>query len=225
MGDEGEQAVAGEHTEPQLVARAQAGDREAFASLIQRYQQPVGGYLWRLTGDREVAQDLTQDTFLRAYRAIGATHPGLRLRAWLYRIATNLAYDHFRRQRQFTWVPLLPATGPPASEEPTDVEEADAVWRTLALLNPKDRAVLLVCVLEGYSYREAAEILGGSAGAVRKRLARAKARFRRAYGGQAGAPGSSPASPSGGSTATTSDPQRARWLTIRLHAWSQSVQV
>jgi len=131
--------------EVELVARAQAGDREAFAALILAYQQPVGGYLWRLSGDRELAQDLTQDTFLRAYRAIGATRPGLQLRSWLYRIATNLAYDHFRRQRRFGFVPLLPVEGPAYWEEPTGVDEADAVWRALAHLRPKDRAALLLC--------------------------------------------------------------------------------
>src|SRR5207302_1399544 len=111
--------------EVELVARAQAGDREAFAALILAYQQPVGGYLWRLSGDRELAQDLTQDTFLRAYRAIGATRPGLQLRSWLYRIATNLAYDHFRRQRRFGFVPLLPVEGPAYWQEPTAAGESN----------------------------------------------------------------------------------------------------
>ncbi|TME42083.1 MAG: RNA polymerase sigma factor [Chloroflexi bacterium] len=173
--------------EVELVARAQAGDREAFAALILAYQQPVGGYLWRLSGDRELAQDLTQDTFLRAYRAIGATRPGLQLRSWLYRIATNLAYDHFRRQRRFGFVPLLPVEGPAYWEEPTGVDEADAVWRALAHLRPNDRAALLLCAQEGYSYREAAVILGTSPEAVRKLFGRAKQRFRRAYAEQTAA--------------------------------------
>jgi RNA polymerase sigma-70 factor, ECF subfamily len=174
--------------EGELVARAQAGDREAFAALIVAYQQPVGGYLWRLTGDRELAEDLTQETFLRAYRAIAATRPGLQLRSWLYRIATNLAYDHFRRQRRFGFVPLLPMHGVPQWEQTTGVDEADAVWRALARLRPGDRAALLLCALEGYSYREAAQVLGISPEAVRKQFGRAKQRFRRAYAEQTANP-------------------------------------
>ena len=175
----------------EIVARAQAGDREALARVIERYQQPVGGYLWRLTGDRELAQDLTQETFLRAYRAIRATRPGLLLRNWLYRIATNLAYDHFRRQRRLAWVPLRQAEGQVRWDEPPDLEEADAVWRALARLRPGDRAALLLCALEGYTYREAAEILGCSPEAVRKQFGRAKERFRQAYA-QTGTPDPAP---------------------------------
>ena len=176
--------VCGQPDEAEIVARAQAGDREAFASLIRAYQQPLGGYLWRLTGDREVAQDLTQETFLRAYQGIGATRPGLRVRGWLYRIATNLAYDLLRRRRRVGFVPLWPAEGPPWWEDPATIGEADAVWRALAQLTPNERAALLLCALEGYSYREAAEIVRASPEAVRKQFERAKDHFRRAYSGQ-----------------------------------------
>lgn len=201
----------------ELVARAQAGDREALAALIQAYQQPVGGYLWRLTGDRELAQDLTQETFLRAYRAIGSTGPGLLLRSWLYRIATNLAYDHFRRQRRFGFVPLRPIEGPDRWEEPSGIDEADAVWRALAHLRANDRAALLLCALEGYSYREAAEILRTSPEAVRKQFGRAKQRFRRAYEEQTRATESND-DPSNSEVVYTNDPARSRGSVVRHRA-------
>jgi len=92
-----ENELEDEQTDARLVERAQRGDRAAFAALVERYQQPVGSYLWRLTRDRELALDLTQDTFLRAYRSIGTTPRSLLVRPWLFRIATNLAYDYFRR--------------------------------------------------------------------------------------------------------------------------------
>src|SRR5919202_4526397 len=92
--------------DPDLIERARRGEREAFAGLVRAFQQPLGGYLFHLTGDRDLALDLTQETFVRAYTALGATRPGLAVRAWLFRIATNLAYDQLRRRRRIAWVPL-----------------------------------------------------------------------------------------------------------------------
>ena len=92
--------------EAELVSRARGGDHAAFAALVQRYQQPLGGYLARLTGDHAIVPDLVQETFVRAYRGLGTTRPDLLVRPWLYRIATNLAYDELRRRRRVTWLPL-----------------------------------------------------------------------------------------------------------------------
>src|SRR5260370_11290280 len=85
------------------VARLRAKDAQAFCSLIERLQQPVTGYLHRLVGDREVALDLAQDTFLQVYKEIGKTSSELALDAWVYRIATNygLRYLNRRRLRHF----------------------------------------------------------------------------------------------------------------------------
>src|SRR5205814_7582778 len=87
----------------QVVERLRARDAQAFRSLIERIQQPVTGYLHRLVGDREVALDLAQDTFLQVYKEIGKTSDDLVLEAWIYRIATNygLRYLNRRRLRHF----------------------------------------------------------------------------------------------------------------------------
>ena len=173
--------MAADQEDALLVERAQRGDRAAFAALVERYQQPLGSYLWRLTRDRELALDLTQDTFLRAYRAVAATSPGLLVRPWLYRIATNLAYDEFRRRRRFSRV-LVGALEPqPGRDESVAVEERELVQRALATLRPQDRAVLLLCAVEELSYREVGVIIGSSPEAVRKQFTRAKERFRLAY--------------------------------------------
>lgn len=169
-----------------LVARAQAGDPAAFAALVERYQQPLGGYLQHLVGDVDAALDLAQDTFVRAYRAIGATPPGLLVRPWLYRIATNLAHDHLRRRRRFTWLPLHIVDRFVGGQPMDAIEERALVRQALGRLQPEERAVLLLCGLERLTYAEAAAALGGSAEAVRKRFGRAKARFRAAYGELAG---------------------------------------
>lgn len=170
-----------ELTDAWLVAQAREGDRAAFAQLVERYQQPLGSYLWRLTRDRELALDLTQDTFLRAYRGIGATSPGLQVRAWLFRIATNLAYDHFRRLRRFKRLPIGRFERRAGPDESVSVEDRDLVERGLARLDPRDRAVLLLCAVEQLSYREVAAIFGCSPDAARKQFTRAKERFRLAY--------------------------------------------
>jgi RNA polymerase sigma-70 factor (ECF subfamily) len=173
--------VQNEQTDGWLVERAQHGDRAAFAALVEHYQQPLGSYLWRLTRDRELALDLTQDTFLRAYRSIGETPPDLLVRPWLFRIATNLAYDQFRRRRRFGRLPIGPLERPTGPDESVSVEERELVHRALARLRPSERAVLLLCAVEQLSYREVAAILGCSSEAVRKQFTRAKEHFRLVY--------------------------------------------
>jgi RNA polymerase sigma-70 factor (ECF subfamily) len=169
-------------TDASLVERVRAGDRDAFAALVERYQQPIGSYLWRLTRDRELAADLTQDTFLRAYRSIAATPGPILVRPWLYRIATNLAHDEFRRRRRFG-VLLDRALGRQlATSESVAIEERELVQLALERLRPMERAVLLLCVVEQLSYREVAAIVGSSPEAIRKQFTRAKERFRVAYG-------------------------------------------
>lgn len=153
----------------------------AFACLVERHQQALSSYLLHLTGDHEVALDLTQDAFIRAYRALRQTKPGLLFKPWLYRIATNLAYDYLRRQSRFRWVPLGVVDWQSSADPVAGAGERDLVQRTLARLRPDERAVLLLCGLEGVSYPEAAAILGGNPEAIRKRFARAKERFRQIY--------------------------------------------
>ena len=169
-------------TDASLVERARGGDRAAFAALVERYQQPLGSYLWRLTRDQELAADLTQETFLRAYRSIAATPTPMLVRPWLYRIATNLANDEFRRRRRFNQL-LGRAFGgrQPSAAESVAIEERELVQLALERLRPADRAVLLLCAVEQLSYREVAAIVGSSPEAVRKQFTRAKERFRVAY--------------------------------------------
>jgi RNA polymerase sigma-70 factor, ECF subfamily len=170
-----------EQSDASLVMRAQIGDRAAFAGLVERYQQPLGSYLWRLSRDRDLALDLTQETFLRAYRAIGSTRPGLEVRPWLYRIATNLAYDEFRRHRRHRQSELGKIEPSTTQDQSLAVEERELVQHALAALRPNDRAVLLLCAVEELSYREVAAVLDCSSEAVRKQFTRAKERFRTAY--------------------------------------------
>ena len=166
--------------ETALVERAQAGEREAFAALVERHQQRLGGYLFHLLGDRDLALDLTQDTFVRAYAALGTTRPGLAVRPWLFRIATNLAYDLLRRRRRITWVPLSVAEDR-ARDDAVPIEEQELVRLALSRLRPEEQVVLVLCGIEDHSYAEAAATLDTTPDAIRKRLSRAKHHFRAAY--------------------------------------------
>ncbi len=167
--------------EEALVRAAMDGDTAAFTTLVERYQQRIGGYLYRLVGDRETAEDLTQETFLRAYRALATARTVGAFRAWLFRIATNRARDHLRRQRRIRWLPFDRDRMEFAGDPFSSVEEADVVRRVLARLSAEDRAVLLLCAGEDLSYNEAGAALGVTANTARMRYTRAKERFRALY--------------------------------------------
>ena len=88
-----------------LISRAQAGDHEAFEQLFNQYQAQIYNYIYRLMGSAEDANDMTQDTFLKAYLALSKTSQDLRVGAWLYRIATNVCLDELRHRKLIKWQP------------------------------------------------------------------------------------------------------------------------
>jgi RNA polymerase sigma-70 factor (ECF subfamily) len=166
-----------------LVARIRAGDEDAFELLVVRYQAPLFRYLRGLVGDEEQARDLLQETFLRAYRALGSLEDPSLLRSWLYRIAHNQAYSALRRRSLISWLPL--SFGRHAGEPAPDRSaiEAARVEEALARVPVQQRAPLLLHLVAGFSYAEVAELLKVSEGTVRMRISRGRAAFRAAYGG------------------------------------------
>jgi RNA polymerase sigma-70 factor (ECF subfamily) len=167
-----------------LVAGVKAGDEEAFAAVIKKYQGAIGRYLLRLVGDPALAEDLCQETFFRAYRAIFKADDDLALRPWLYRIATNLAYSALRRRRAAP-VALeyaeLQRFSSRISYLERRVAQRELVQRALAQLTASNRIPLVLSAVEGFCYREIADILGLSPDATRKRIYRAKQQFRAVY--------------------------------------------
>ena len=161
---------------------------DAFETLIRRYEQPICSYLLRLTGDSARAQDLAQETFLRAYQALCEGDRWENPRAWLYRVASRLATDDYRRRRLLRWLPLWNIDGEKHTDETIEdtMAEQMAVRATLAALAPKYRVPLVLYVCEGYSVAEVAEILGISVSAVKMRLSRARKKFRQFYQGEHG---------------------------------------
>ncbi len=167
-----------------MIMEAAAADTPAaqVTCLFDRYHGELYGYLARVVSDRQTAEDLVQETFLRAYRAraqlTGIENP----RAWLYRIATNLALNAIHRRKRFAWLPWNAAN---AESGPSDlgdqVSTSSAVEKALARLSPEYRIPLLLSSHFGFSIRELAEAMGISEGAVKVRLSRAREMFRQAY--------------------------------------------
>jgi RNA polymerase sigma-70 factor (ECF subfamily) len=169
--------------EAQVIALVRAGDADAFAEIIEHYQAPIIRYLFRLTGDYEMAKDLAQDTFIQAYKGILKTDAELSFKAWLYRIATNNALQHRRRKRLLSFIPFISGKHDVAAEEEnTDAQDNAAVIQdALARIPEEQRTCLVLHFIEGFKYREIAETLGCSEEAVRKRVARGRKRFIEEY--------------------------------------------
>jgi RNA polymerase sigma-70 factor (ECF subfamily) len=171
------------------VSRARSGDPEAFGKLVQQFQGPIVRYLYRLTGDNELARDLAQDTFVRAYEGLARTTPDLPFKTWLYRIATNNALQHRRRSRLLSFLPFGSDRSPQevATEDRAGPPDASlAIQETLLKIPEKNRLCMILHFVDGFRYGEIAATLGISEDAVRMRVARGSERFRRLYGNPLG---------------------------------------
>ncbi len=173
-------------TDVQGVERLREHDAQAFRSLIDRLQQPITGYLHRLVGDREVALDLAQDTFVQVYKEIDKTSGEFALDAWIYRIATNFGLRYLKRKRLRQFVRLedhesydasLVVAGP---EDQTEIRIL--IEQALETLKPLDAAVLQLHFGNGFTYEEIGTVLQMSSEAVRKRVSRGVEKFRKVYG-------------------------------------------
>jgi len=168
---------------PQPNSQDQAAD--LVGRLFEQYYQDLWAYLYRLVDDREWAADLVQEAYLRLFEARGRLQGVQNQRAWVYRIATNVAFDALKRRRRFTWLPWSKLS--PAQRSQADGAEAvleqTAIAAALGQLSPRDRAPLLLYSYYGFSTAEVAEALGLSQSAVKTRLYRARERFRKVYQG------------------------------------------
>ncbi len=162
---------------------------QAFQDLFARYQKPIADFLYRMTRDSELAADLTQDTFLKAYAHLSEIDSITNVRAWLYKIAANTARNALRRQHHFGWVSLAdlqPAEagdikGVVLTEQgdlATSVVERDVLQSALLKLTPTARAVMLLRATGGFEIGEIATMLHISEANARKILYRAKEKLR-----------------------------------------------
>ena len=162
---------------------------DRFERLFQEYHHSIYAYLCRLVGDPKQAEDLTQDAFVKAYRALGRLPAEANARAWLYRIATNTALDWLRRRRLISWLPLFDRDRPDSTHHPATQTsfagtslESVAVQQALVHLPARYRVPLVLYACQGLSTQEIADVLHISRGAVKTRLYRAREKFRRQYG-------------------------------------------
>ena len=170
----------GHNAEAEWIAQAQKGDKAAYGQLVQQYQRLVVSIAYRQGLDPGEAEDVAQETFVRAWLALPKYHrlPGS-WRAWLCRIAVNLAIDFHRRERQQAELDDAlpdPISGP--AEQAEQRAQARLVRRAMAQLPPASRAALVLCEYEGLSYAEIAAALDIPLGTVMSRLSYARRRLR-----------------------------------------------
>lgn len=184
---------ATEASDAQLVQRAQAGDAESFRVLFERYHRRIYNAVYAIVRTPADAEDVAQDAFVRAYRALPTLREGQAFLSWLYRIALNLARNHVRDRRSGLWESLDEAVtwGEESLErqvadtaaDPSDAAESHEVQAVVRAaiqeLSPAHREVVVLHHLEGVPVEEIARIVGCSVGTVKSRLARARDALKR----------------------------------------------
>ena len=183
--------------EAQIILSSQQGDINAFNLLVLRYQQIVYNVALRMLGDRDQAADVTQETFIAALRAIKTFRAGSSFRAWLLRIASNQATDHWRRTHRHvqesldsltdedephasSFLSTLVATGDEVNPEESLLthELQELISHGLQTLTLEQRVAVILCDIHGLSYDEIAATTSTTLGTVRSRIARGRLRLR-----------------------------------------------
>ena len=182
-------------TDQQVVLLARGGREAAYRELIRRYERPVFALLFRMVRDRELAEDLSQETFVKALNAIDSYRPEFKFSSWIFKIANNAAIDHLRRRELDT----LSLDGSPHAETPEAMQATalqiglrqesplDAVVArelggtieaAIGRLRPEYRSCILLRHVEGRAYEEIAEILSLPLGTVKTYIHRARNELR-----------------------------------------------
>ena len=182
-------------TDQEVVVLARHGQDAAYRELVRRYERPVFSLVYRKVRDRELAEDLAQETFVKALNAIESYRPEFKFSSWIFKIATNAAIDQLRRRELDT----LSLDGSPHAETPeaieatalqigdrqeTALEEVEArelggeIEAAIARLRPEYRSCILLRHVEGRPYEEIAEILGLPLGTVKTYIHRARNELR-----------------------------------------------
>jgi RNA polymerase sigma-70 factor, ECF subfamily len=190
-----EQPVADDGRVNRLVAEVRKGSTAAFDELVRTFQAPMFNLAFRMTNNWEEANDLAQEVFVKAYRAIDRFRGEAKFSTWLYALAANACRSRLRRLRRISFFEVKPLDdagepdGAPAVPEPVDpgdlpgksLERSElqaALGRLVAELPEEFRTVVVMRDMQGLSYEEIAAALGCSDGTVKSRLARGRARLR-----------------------------------------------
>jgi RNA polymerase sigma-70 factor (ECF subfamily) len=172
------------------LAGARGGDSEAFRALVQRHSRPLFRLAFRLTGSEADAEDVVQETFLRAFVRLGQFEERAAVGSWLYRIAANASYDvlRARRRREATWgagdaeeeAAEAPSEAPGPERLAFSAELKGRVERVMARMSAAERASFVLRHFEGRSIREIGAELGQSENSAKQSLLRAVRKLRAA---------------------------------------------
>lgn len=186
-------------SDQEVVAQARLGKETAYRELIRRYERPIFSLIFRMVRNRELAEDLTQETFIKALNAIESYRPEFKFSSWIFKIANNAAIDHLRRRELDT----LSLDGSPHAETPEAIEatalqigsrgenaldmvaskELGAeIEAAIGRLRPEYRSCILLRHVEGYAYEEIAEMLDLPLGTVKTYIHRARNELRESLG-------------------------------------------
>jgi RNA polymerase sigma-70 factor (ECF subfamily) len=154
--------------DPRTLARARAGDIGAFEDLVRNYQADVWRFAYHFTRDRQMAEDVTQEAFLRAFRFLRTFRGDSKFTSWLFRIARNCAMDAIRHRAGQRSREQPPPLGPPDPEARAELHAA------LSAVSAEHREPFLLIEVFGLSYQEAADVLNVRVGTVKSRMHRAR---------------------------------------------------
>ncbi len=156
-----------------LLRKAQRGDEHAFSLIVRSYELPVFNYVLRMVGDRALAEDLTQEIFLRIFQGLSGFSLRCRFTTWLFQVAKNRVLDELRARERKPSAPLTIDDAHPLDvlDVPLErVETIDALWRAVAELNPDLKMALLLRDVVGLSYTEIADSLEVTLATVKWRI-------------------------------------------------------
>lgn len=174
--------------ENEIIRSVLDGDTQAFETIVRSYEKQVYNLALRMVGNPEDAADMAQETFIKAYKALGSFRNDSKFSVWLYRIATNVCIDFLRRNRHVKSVSLTADDDedaqldiPDLSADPEELLSrkmtADAVRRGLETLCEHHRSILMLREINGLSYEEIAQTLDIDIGTVKSRIFRARKRL------------------------------------------------
>lgn len=190
---QGVETALTEVPEAALIEQACAGQVESFGALVARYEGPLFNFLVRFCGNRDLARDLCQEAFLKAFKGLPGFRVGAPFKPWLYRVAVNAARSNLRRGwHRELGVDVLPdnmplegsAAGPPPAADAGLLrrQDGEAVQRALTQLPESYREAVVLRFVEGFSYEEMAEVLGTRVPGVKMRVHRGLLRLRELLG-------------------------------------------
>lgn len=168
--------------EKELLALAKNGSLAAFEKILFLYEKSIYNYIYRLTRQKQDAEDLTQKTFIKLYKSIKSVDLSKNFKSWLYKIATNTTYDWFRKKKLEAEF-LVPEPDKyfetiEADEPYYDIETVELLDQALSRIKPNYRSVILLYYKDGLSYQEVADTLEIPINTVKTHIRRAKAALK-----------------------------------------------